>query len=126
MKKIEYFVNNVDHVEDKLKLRKDIKRVKINTWFCEDKLKEFVKKIPRFDDKEAIEKLEQETGIILKYYVFYDKYGFYEYTKLGIWPDNDAVCVYPDGRKGIDIHANYLDNFDVLVVDRISNMKEGN
>ncbi len=122
MSKIECFVNNVEHVEDKLKLSKKIRKVKINTRLCENNLKEFIKNIPKFDDKTAIEEFEKETGIILKYYVFYEKYSFFEYSKLGIWPDNDKKIILPDGCRTIDIEANYLEDYDILIVDKISNM----
>lgn len=119
LKKIEYFINNVEHVEEKLHLRKDIKRVKINL-FSEEKLKKFVKEIPKYNDIEGIKKLEHETGIILKYYVFYEEYSFYEFSKYGIWPDNSKTYIDSNGRKSVDIKANYLDNFDILVVDKKS------
>ena len=124
LKKIEYFVNNVEHVEEKLKLKKGIRKVKINTKFCEKKLKEFIKKIPKYNDIERIKELEKETGIILKYYVFYEKYSFYEFSKFGIWPDNSTTYIYPDGSRSIDIKANHLEDYDILIIDKKSGIPE--
>lgn len=122
-RKIEYYVNNVGRVEQKLHLKKDIRKVKI-TCFSEKELKEFVKKIPRYNEAEKIKKLEKETGLILKYEVFYDKYGFYEFSKLGIWPDNSKFKIGdPDIAEKLKI--NYLENYDILVVDRKSGIEDG-
>lgn len=120
MKKIEFFINNVEHVEEKLKLKKGIKKVKINPKSCEKNLKNFVKRIPKYNDIEGIKKIEKETGVILKYYVWYEKYSYYEFSKFGIWPDNSKKCILKDGRKTVDIKANYLDDFDILIFDKKS------
>ena len=109
------YVNNVENVEDKLKLKKKIKFVRLHSLLCERRLKEVVKKIPKEFNKRTIRKFEEETGIILKYYVFEHSYDFREHTKLGIYP-NPSFNV-KDGPIDIDeFMSYYLKDFDILVV----------
>ena len=109
------YINNVESVEDKLKLKKKIKFVRLHPLLCERRLREVVKKIPKEYGPHAIKKFEEETGIVLKYYVYEHKYDFLEHTKLGTYP-NPKFNVH-DGHIDIEEFMSYhLDNYDILVI----------
>ena len=111
---MKFYINNVERVDEKLHLKKKLKRIKLSPLFSESRLKELLKKIPAKYDKETIMEFEKETGIILKYVVYEHFYDFREYTKLGVYPDPKF-----NAKDGIDFQEfikSYLDNFDILVV----------
>ena len=93
MKKYRVIMNNVDKVTDYVNLLKDV---------------------------ESIKEFEKETGLILKYYIFNNKYDFLEYTHLGVFPDNERLIKeYGIGRYPYDeLMKTHLDNFDILVIDK--------
>ena len=129
MKKYQIIINNVDKVTNYVDLYKGIRTIHMNSLFSQKKLKRLAKKVPKKYDKESIKKFEDETGLKLKYYVFYDKYGFFEYTSLGIYPDNNKIITKNDGfrdYKCVDLEYNYLENFDILIIDRVTNIKKNN
>ena len=109
------YVNNVGNLEDKLKLKKNIKRVRLRKIFSERRLKEFLDKIPNEYDPKTLKEFEEETGIILKYYVFEHSYDFREHTKLGVYPSPD-ICLSDGPIDYKEFIKSYLENYDVLVV----------
>lgn len=109
------YANNVERVEKILHLKKSLKKVKLSPLFSEKNLREFLKKIPYDCDPQTIMKFEKETGIILKYYVFNDKYEFREFTKLGVYP-NPKFNVFKAPIDYQDFIKDYLEDYDVLVV----------
>lgn len=119
-------MNNYDKVTDYVDLYKDVRTIYMNSIFAQKKLRKLAKKVPKEFDVESIKKFEKETGLILKYYVFDNKYDFIEYTHLGIFPDNERLIEeYGVGRYPYEqLMATHLDNFDILVIDRISHLKK--
>lgn len=111
---MKFYINNVESVEKKLHLEKNLKRIKLEPLFSERRLKELLKKIPTKYDKETIINFEKQTGIILKYIVYEHSYDFREYTKLGSYPDSKINV--KDGIDYQEFIKSYLDNYDILVV----------
>ncbi len=129
MKKYQIMVNNVERVTDYVNLYKDIRTVYMNSIFAQKELKKLAKKVPKNFDKESIKAFENETGLILKYWVFYNKYDFFEYTSLGIWPDNEKIANINNGKYVYNsemLKINHIENYDILVIDRITNIKRAN
>lgn len=51
----------------------------------------------------------------------------YEISSLGIWPKNEAKFIDKDGNKFYhvkDINENYLEYADILIIDKITKIKE--
>lgn len=119
MKKYEILINNVERVANYTKLGKEIKSLKMNRTFTNKKLKELAKKVPKKFDKESIKKFERETGLNIKYYVFEDKYTFYEYNRYGIYPDNSKVVL--ENGKYICKMGKSLEYADIVVIDKVTN-----
>ena len=119
-------MNNVDKVTDYVNLCQDVRTIYMNNIFAQKKLKKLAKKIPREYDIESIKKFEKETGLILKYYIFDNKYDFLEYTHLGVFPDNERLIKeYGIGKYPYEeLMKTHLDQFDILIIDKISNMKK--
>ena len=111
---MKFYINNVESVEEKLHLKKNLKRIKLNPFFCERRLKELLKKIPARYDEKTIMEFEYETGIVLKYIVYEHSYDFREHTKLGTYPDKKFNV--KDGRDFEEFIKSKLDNYDILVV----------
>lgn len=109
------YINNVESVEDKLKLKKKIRFVRLRPLLCERRLREVVKKIPKEFDPETIKKFEKDTGLILKYYVFEHVYDFLEHTKLGIYP-NPEFNIKNGSIDMAKFMSYYLKDYDILVV----------
>ena len=128
MKKYKIIMNNVEKVTDYVDLYKDVRTIYMNSIFAQKKLKDLAKKVPKKFDIESIKKFEKETGLILKYYVFNDKYEFLEYTHLGVFPDNDRLMRdYGIGKYPYkELMRNYLEHFDILVIDKVTKMKKEN
>lgn len=109
------YVNNVEAVEEKLNLKKKIRFVRLIPLLCERRLREVVKKIPKDYGPNYIKKFEDETGIVLKYYVFEKEYEFLEHTKLGTYPNPKFNLL--NGPIDIDEFMSYnLKDYDILVV----------
>ncbi len=113
-------MNNVDKVTDYVDLLKDVRTIYMNSTFAQKKLKTLAKKIPKKYDIESILKFEKETGLILKYYIFNNKYDFLEYTHLGVFPDNERLIKeYDIGKYPYEeLMKTHLDTFDILVIDK--------
>ena len=109
------YINNVESVEEKLNLKKKIRFVRLRPLLCERRLRDVVKKIPKEYDPETIKKFEEDTGIILKYYVFEHSYDFLEHTKLGTFPDQ-RFNFFEGTINAKEVMANYLERYDILVV----------
>ena len=108
------YVNNVDNVERKLRLRKKIKFVRLIPLFCERRLREVVKKIPKEYDPETLKKFEEDTGIVLKYFVYEHSYDGREHTKLGPNPHPDFRVT--GGSMSLEEFLSYeLKDYDILV-----------
>lgn len=122
MKRINYFINNVYNVSKKLDLSKDIKRIKINLLSPKE-LKDFAKKIPKYNDIEKIKEIENETGIILKYHVHEKNNVFYEFSKFGMSPLS-VKMIKENNEWKPDKDIQYLENFDILVVDKKSKIND--
>ncbi len=120
MKKYRVIINNVDKVTDYVYLLKDVRTIYMNSIFAQKKLKRLAKMVPKEYDIESILKFEHETGLILKYYIFSNKYDFLEYTHLGVFPDNERLIKeYGIGKYPYDeLMKTHLDNFDILVIDK--------
>ena len=118
-------MNNVEKITQYTDLYKPVRTIYMNSIFAQKKLKDLAKKIPRKFDVESIKKFEKETGLILKYYVFNDKYEFFEYTHLGIYPDNERLIRdYGIGKYPYEeLMRDYLENFDILIIDKVTNLK---
>lgn len=125
MKNYQIIMNNVEKVTEYVDLHKKVKTIYMNNIFAQKKLKELAKKVPKEFDVESIERFEKETGLILKYYIFNDKYEFFEYTHLGIFPNNDRLIKeFGIGKYPYDeLMRDHLENFDILVIDKITNLK---
>lgn len=119
-------MNNVDKVTDYINLCKDVRTIYMNSPLAQKKLKNLAKRIPKEYDIESIKKFEKETGLILKYYIFDNKYDFLEYTHLGVFPDNERLIKeYGIGRFPYEeLMRTHLDQFDILIIDKISNIKK--
>lgn len=126
MKKYQVIMNNIDKVTDYVDLLKDVRTIYINSIFAQKKLKRLSKKIPKNYDIESILAFEKETGLILKYYIFNNKYDFLEYTHLGVFPDNERLIKeYGIGRYPYEeLMKTHLDYFDILIIDRVSHLKK--
>lgn len=127
IKKYEILINNVERVEEKLHIYNKIRNIKMNRLFAIKKVKELSSMIPRKFDVESIKKFEKKTGLKLKYHVYYDKYGYYEFSSLGIWPKNEVKFIDKDGNKFYhvkDFKENYLEFADIIIIDKISKIKE--
>lgn len=113
-------MNNVDKVTDYVDLLKDVRTIYMNSILAQKKLKRLAKMVPKKYDVESIKEFEKETGLILKYYIFNNKYDFLEYTHLGVFPDNERLIKeYGIGRYPYDeLMKTHLDNFDILVIDK--------
>ena len=120
MKKYRVIMNNVDKVTDYVNLLKDVRTIYMNSMLAQKKLKRLAKMVPKEYDVESIKEFEKETGLILKYYIFNNKYDFLEYTHLGVFPDNERLIKeYGIGRYPYDeLMKTHLDNFDILVIDK--------
>ncbi len=120
MKKYRVIMNNVDKVTDYVDLLKDVRTIYMNSILAQKKLKRLAKMVPKKYDVESIKEFEKETGLILKYYIFNNKYDFLEYTHLGVFPDNERLIKeYGIGRYPYDeLMKTHLDNFDILVIDK--------
>lgn len=125
MKNYQIIMNNVEKVTQYANLYRGIRTIHMNSIFAQKKLKELAKKVPKNFDVESIKKFEKETGLILKYYVFNDKYEFFEYTHLGIFPNNERLMRdYGIGKYPYEeLMREYLENFDILVIDKVTNLK---
>lgn len=125
MKKYRIIMNNVDKVTDYVDLYQDVRTIYMNSTFAQKKLKDLAKKVPKKFDVESIKEFEKETGLILKYYVFDNKYDFLEYTHLGVFPDNERLIQeYGIGRFPYgELMKTHLENFDILVIDK-TNIKK--
>ena len=110
----------VDKVTDYVDLLKDVRTIYMNSIFAQKKLKNLAKKVPKDYDKESINKFEKETGLILKYYIFDNKYDFLEYTHLGVFPDNERLIKeFGIGKYPYEeLMSTHLDQFDILVIDK--------
>lgn len=119
-------MNNVDKVTDCVDLLKDVRTIYMNSIFAQKKLKRLAKKIPKKYDIESILEFEKETGLILKYYIFNNKYDFLEYTHLGVFPDNERLIKeYGIGKYPYEeLMKTHLENFDILVIDKTNIEKE--
>ena len=125
MQKYEILVNNVERVEHYLEIYQRIRNIKMNSIFAHKMVRKLAKKIPKKYDVESIKKFEEETGLKLKYHVYYHKYGFFEYTSLGIWPYNEVERIDENGKPHYhlkDIKKNHLEYADILIIDQISDM----
>ena len=113
-------MNNVDKVTDYVDLLKDVRTIYMNSMLAQKKLKRLARMIPKEYDVESIKEFEKETGLILKYYIFNNKYDFLEYTHLGVFPDNERLIKeYGIGRYPYDeLMKTHLDNFDIFVIDK--------
>ena len=113
-------MNNVDKVTDYVDLLKDVRTIYMNSMLAQKKLKRLAKMVPKEYDVESIKEFEKETGLILKYYIFNNKYDFLEYTHLGVFPDNERLIKeYGIGRYPYEeLMKTHLDNFDILVIDK--------
>ena len=113
-------MNNVDKVTDYVDLLKDVRTIYMNSILAQKKLKRLAKMVPKKYDVESIKEFEKETGLILKYYIFNNKYDFLEYTHLGVFPDNERLIKeYGIGRCPYEeLMKTHLDNFDILVIDK--------
>ena len=127
MKKYRIVMNNVDRVTDYVDLYRDVRTIYMNSVLAQKKLRKLAKKVPRSFDVESIKKFEEETGLILKYYVFDNKYDFLEYTHLGVFPDNERLIKeYGLGKYPYEeFISTHLDQFDILVLDKLTNIKKG-
>ena len=125
LKKYRIIMNNVDKVTDYVDLCKDVRTIYMNSPLAQKKLKNLAKRVPKEYDIESIKKFEKETGLILKYYIFTNKYDFLEYTHLGVFPDNERLIKeYGIGKYPYEeLMKTHLDQFDILVIDKISNIK---
>lgn len=125
MKKYRIIMNNVDKVTDYVDLYQDVRTIYMNSIFAQKKLRNLAKKIPKKFDIESIKKFEKETGLILKYYIFSNKYDFLEYTHLGVFPDNERMIKeYGIGKFPYkEFIKTHLENFDILVIDK-TNIKK--
>ena len=125
MKKYRVIMNNVDKVTDYVDLLKDVRTIYMNSIFAQKKLKRLAKKIPKKYDVESILNFEKKTGLILKYYIFNNKYDFLEYTHLGVFPDNERLIKeYGIGKYPYEeFIKTKLDTFDILVIDK-TNIKK--
>ncbi len=122
MKKYRIIMNNVDKVTDYIDLCQDVRTIYMNSIFAQNKLKNLAKKVPKKFDVESIKKFEKETGLILKYYIFDNKYDFLEYTHLGVFPDNERLIrEYGIGKYPYEeLMKTHLENFDILVIDKMN------
>ena len=122
MKKYRIIMNNVDKVTDCIDLCQDVRTIYMNSIFAQNKLKNLAKKVPKKFDVESIKKFEKETGLILKYYIFDNKYDFLEYTHLGVFPDNERLIrEYGIGKYPYEeLMKTHLENFDILVIDKMN------
>ena len=113
-------MNNVDKVTDYVDLLKDVRTIYMNSMLAQKKIKRLAKMVPKKYDVESIKEFEKETGLILKYYIFNNKYDFLEYTHLGVFPDNERLIKeYGIGRYPYEeLMKTHLDNFDILVIDK--------
>ena len=120
MKKYRVIMNNVDKVTDYVDLLKDVRTIYMNSMLAQKKIKRLAKMVPKKYDVESIKEFEKETGLILKYYIFNNKYDFLEYTHLGVFPDNERLIKeYGIGRYPYEeLMKTHLDNFDILVIDK--------
>ena len=120
LKKYRIIMNNVDKVTDYVDLLQDVRTIYMNDMFAQKKLKRLAKKIPKKYDVESILEFEKETGLILKYYVFSNKYDFLEYTHLGVFPDNERLIKeYGIGKYPYEeFIKTKLDAFDILIIDK--------
>lgn len=120
LKKYRVIMNNVDKVTDYVDLLKDVRTIYMNSIFAQKKLKELAKRVPKEYDVETIKKFEHETGLILKYYIFNNKYDFLEYTHLGVFPDNERLIrEYGMGKYPYEeFIKTKLENFDILIIDK--------
>lgn len=109
------YVNNVERVTRALNLKKGLKKVRLRPLFSEKRLKIFLKKIPYDCDPYTLRKFEEETGIVLKYYVFNDKYDFREFTKNGVYP-NPKFNVFEGHIDYEEFMSYYLEDYDILVI----------
>ena len=119
-------MNNVEKIAQYTNLYKGVRTIHMNSIFAQKNIKDLAKKIPKKFDVESIKKFEKETGLILKYYVFNDKYEFFEYTHLGIFPNNERLMKdYGIGKYPYEeLMREYLENFDILVIDKVTNLKK--
>ncbi len=126
LKKYRVIMNNVDKVTDYVDLVQDVRTIYMNSIFAQKKLKKLAQKIPRKYDIASIKKFEKETGLILKYYIFTNKYDFLEYTHLGVFPDNERLIKeYGIGKYPYEeLMKTHLEQFDILIIDKISKMKK--
>ena len=126
MKKYRIIMNNVDKVTDYVDLYQNVRTIYMNSIFAQKKLKKLAKKIPKEYDIESIKKFEKETGLILKYYIFDNKYDFLEYTHLGVFPDNERLIKeYGIGKYPYEeLMKTHLEQFDILIMDKMSNRKK--
>lgn len=109
---MKFYVNNVESLEEKLHLRKRLKKIRLSKTFSERRLKDFLKKIPSKFDRDVILSFENETGIILKYLVHETQYDMYEYTSLGIYPNPEAN-VFKGNLS--EFNTTFLKDYDILV-----------
>ena len=58
--RLKIYVNNVERVEDKLKLKKKIRFVRLHPLLCERRLRKVVEKIPKEYDPKTIKKFEED------------------------------------------------------------------
>lgn len=127
LKKYEILINDVERVTDYVKEERDLRTIKMNSFFAYKKIKELAKKVPRNFDVESIKKFEKETGLNLKYYVWEGYCEYFEYSHHGIYPDNSTLvwAVQEDGRKKIDLNTigKSLEHADIIIYDRITNYK---
>ncbi len=128
MKKYRVIMNNVDKVTDYIDLCKDVRTIYMNSIFAQKNLRILAKKVPKKYDVESIKQFEKETGLILKYYIFDNKYDFLEYTHLGVFPDNERLIrEYGIGKYPYEeMMKTHLENFDILIIDKtnIKNVKK--
>ena len=119
-------MNNVDKVTDYVNLIKDVRTIYMNNLFAQKKLKKLAKKVPKEFDIASIEAFEKETGLILKYYIFNNKYDFLEYSHLGVFPDNERLIKeYGIGKYPYEeLMKTHLEHFDILVMDKKTYLKK--
>ena len=118
-------MNNVDKVTDYVDLCCDVRTIYMNSIVAQKKLKRLAKKVPKKYDVKSIKEFEKETGLILKYYIFENKYDFLEYTNLGVFPDNERLIrEYGIGKYPYkEMMKTHLENFDILIIDK-TNIKK--
>lgn len=127
IKKYEILINNVERVEEKLGIYNKIRNIKMNRLFALKKVKELAHTIPKKFDVESIREFEDKTGLKLKYQVYYDNYGYYEFSSLGIWPKNEVKFIDKDGNKFYhvkDFNENYLEFADIIIIDKKIKIKD--